>query len=402
VKPVLAALALFGATALALPVQAQAPAAARTAVDYRADASWLCRPGRQDACSSVDLTTTLVAASGQLTQEPFAANPRAPIDCFYVYPTVSMDPTPNSDMAAGPEERSVVEQQLARFGSKCRIFAPLYRQVTITALRAGMMGQTMPGVDRDLGYGDVKAAWNEYLKRDNKRRGVVLIGHSQGSGVLKRLIAEEIEGKPVQERIVSAMLIGTNVLVPQGQDVGGDFKSMTLCRNALQTGCVISYVTFRWEAPPPPAARFGRTQTAGMQIACTNPAGLALNVAGGSPAPLRAYLPAQPTAASQSSEPPPVWTSTGAVGTKFVALPGLLRGQCVNGENGSYLGVITDGDPADPRTDRIPGDVVIGGNVQTDWGLHLIDMNVAMGDLVDLVGRQAEAYRTKSRSQSRR
>jgi len=101
--------------------------------DYSAPQTWLCRPGRQDACA-VDLSTTIVAADGKLTRENFSANPEAPIDCFYVYPTVSNDLTPNSDMSAGPEELSVIRQQFARFASQCRLYAPLYRQVTLTAL----------------------------------------------------------------------------------------------------------------------------------------------------------------------------------------------------------------------------------------------------------------------------
>jgi hypothetical protein len=385
-----AALLLSGGAAYA-----QAPAAPQAPVDYRNDANWLCRPGRQDACN-VDQTVTVIAANGQLTKEPFRADNRAPIDCFYVYPTVSRDTTPNSDMTAGPEERAVVEQQLARFGAKCRLFAPLYRQVTTTVIRWAMAGDMAQAgkADRELAYNDVKAAWNEYLRRDNKRRGVVLIGHSQGAGVLKRLIAEEIEGKPIQERIVSALVIGTNVNVPQGRDMGGDFKSMPLCRSNFQTGCVISYVTFRWEAPPPPAARFGRTQAPGMQVACTNPAALT-----GGRGPLRAILPARPSAASDSAAPPTAWTNPPqTIDTSFVAVPGLLVGECVNDENGSRLAVITYGDPADPRLDRIPGDLVIGADVQTDWGLHLVDMHVVMGDLVDLVGRQGESWREKARA----
>src|SRR5262245_25700913 len=84
---------------------ASAPAARN---DYSQDATWLCRPGRQDACA-VDLSTTIVAANGKFTHEAFKANPKAQIDCFYVYPTVSFDTTPNSDMNAGPEELSVIK-----------------------------------------------------------------------------------------------------------------------------------------------------------------------------------------------------------------------------------------------------------------------------------------------------
>ena len=84
--------------------------------------------------------------------------------------------------------------------------------------------------DRTLGYNDVLDAWNHYLKHDNNGRGVVLIGHSQGSGVLSQLIRNEIDGKPIQSRIISALLLGTNVAVPKGKDVGGAFKQLPLCR----------------------------------------------------------------------------------------------------------------------------------------------------------------------------
>src|SRR5262249_32948809 len=105
---------------VALPVSPQPPPASQPAAGGSAPApnnygdgkSWLCRPGRQDACA-VDLTTTVVAADGQLTQEKWTADPKAPIDCFYVYPTVSTDPTPTSDMTADAAELNVIRQQFA-------------------------------------------------------------------------------------------------------------------------------------------------------------------------------------------------------------------------------------------------------------------------------------------------
>jgi hypothetical protein len=75
-----------------------ASASAQTAkIDYADGKTWLCRPGRTDACA-VDLTTTIVAGDGTLKREEWKANPNAPIDCFYVYPTVSLDNGGNSDM----------------------------------------------------------------------------------------------------------------------------------------------------------------------------------------------------------------------------------------------------------------------------------------------------------------
>ena len=105
------------------------------------------------------MTATVVKADGSEAAETFKADPKAPIDCFYVYPTVSNDPGVVSDMVAGPEELNVVKAQLARFGSKCRIYAPLYRQFTLTALRAQMGGKPLPGSadpqTRLVGYNDV-------------------------------------------------------------------------------------------------------------------------------------------------------------------------------------------------------------------------------------------------------
>ena len=226
--------------------------------DYSQPETWLCRPGGStDACGSADLSTTVVSAKGKLKVENWTGNPDAPIDFFYVYPTVSNDLTPNSDMVAGPEERNVILHQFARFGSQCKLYAPLYRQVTLAALRAGMSGKPM-AADRQLGYNDVVDAWNYYLQHDNKGRGVVLIGHSQGAGVLTQLIKNEIEGKPVQPRMISALLLGTNLAVPKGKDVGGAFQKVPLCRSAAQTGCAVAYASFRATEPPPKGALFGK------------------------------------------------------------------------------------------------------------------------------------------------
>jgi hypothetical protein len=374
---------LMLATVVSAHAFAQTPPAKN---DYSKPETWLCRPGAQDACA-VDQSTTIVTAEGTLRREEFRPNPNPPIDCFYVYPTVSLDPTGNSDMNAGPEERNVIRAQFARFASVCRPFAPLYRQFTLTALRAGTLGKPI-AADRSVGYNDVLDAWNHYLETQNNGRGVVLIGHSQGSGVLTQLIRNEIQGKPIQKQIVSALLLGTNVAVPKGKDVGGTFTSMPLCRSAEQTGCIVTYVTFRSTVPPPPDSRFGRVPGEGMEAACTNPAAL-----GGGRATLHAYLSSGASGITSSSSPQGPWvTPPEAINTPFVSVPGLLTAQCVSNEKGSYLEVTVNGDPHDPRADDIAGDVMTAGKVNPGWGLHLIDVHVAMGNLVDIVGRQSKAF----------
>ena len=71
----------------------------------------------------------------------------------------------------------------------------------------------------------MREAWRTYLRRYNHGRGGDLRGHSQGSFVLRKLIAKEVDPKPGgAERIISALLLGGNVTVKKGGDRGGDFK----------------------------------------------------------------------------------------------------------------------------------------------------------------------------------
>ena len=73
--------------------------------------------------------------------------------------------------------------------------------------------------------------------------------------MLRQLIRSEIDGQRVQERLISAMLLGTNLAVPKGKDVGGAFQHVPLCHAASQTGCVIAYASFRANVPPPAKAK---------------------------------------------------------------------------------------------------------------------------------------------------
>ena len=363
-----------------------APAASATPNDYAQAETWLCRPGRLDACTTVDLATTVVAPDGATRTEAFVAAARPAYDCFYVYPTVSAQLTPNSDMQVTASERNVVTQQFARFGAQCRTFAPMYRQVTLSALRTAMAGKPNPG-DRELAYRDVRDAWRAYLAQDNHGRGVVLIGHSQGTGQLTRLIREEIDGKPIQHQIISAILAGGQVTVARGQDVGGDFTSMPLCRTPTQTGCVVAWNTFRAEIPPPADSRFGRTAAPGREVACVNPAALA-----GGDAELHALFPAGGNSGGVTRGPPD-WTGKGLrLPTTFVSLPGLVHGECATTDGANYLKITLTPPETGSRVRNFNGDIMIGAAVLKSWGLHMVDVNIVEGDLTALVDRQARSW----------
>src|SRR5207248_3828659 len=204
----------------------------------------------------------------------------------------------------------------------------MYRQITLAGLRrllAGGGGGEM--LEKGPQYDDVKDAWNYYLEHDNKGRGFVLVAHSQGSFILTRLIREEIDGKPIQQRMLSAILLGTTIAVPKGKDVGGSFQHVPLCRSASQTGCVITYASFRSTILPPANSLFGKVPEANMVAACTNPAALA----GGS-GELHAYLDRTGRTITSNSPAKPWVMPEQPIDSPVVSVPGLLTAKCPSNE----------------------------------------------------------------------
>jgi hypothetical protein len=362
------------------------------APDYTKLDAWVCHPdNKNDACDR-DLNTTVIAADGKFSKRPFKEAKNQPVDCFYVYPTTSLDATMVSDLTPGKDEELITAYvQAARFRQHCRVFAPLYRQNTVTSLRAAAQGKPMEG-DRSVVYADVLNSWSHYLQHENKGRGVVLIGHSQGSSLLTRLIAAEIDGKPIQEQLVSALLIGSAVAVPQGKTTGGSFKNISLCTAADQVGCVISFASYRATMPPTAAANFGRVRGSTDTVAaCVNPAALTSGKTG--KVQLDAHMSTVGEISLNRKDYLPWTNPPKQVPTPYVSLPGLLLGECVQRGEFSYLEITIAADPKDARTDEIIGDVLMAdGSVNTGWGLHLIDMSMTMGNLVEIVGKQTKAY----------
>ena len=375
----------------AIPAAAQTPAAAAQPAadakpnDYADEASWLCRPGRKGDACDVDLTTTVIAADGTMTRETFTPNAKAPIDCFYVYPTVSTDTGINSDMTADPAEKNVIHQQFARFASKCRTFAPIYRQVTLAGLRQRLAGGAV-SFDDGVHYTDVRDAWRSYLQRDNQGRGFILIGHSQGAYILTELLRQEIDGKPIQKQLVAAYILGATFPVAKGHDNGGVLKNIPLCRKTGQIGCVVNFSAFRSTVPPPANTLFGKAADAAQSGSCTHPASLA---SGG--APLHSYLFSTGRTIAMAGANT-TWVAGKTVDTPFVSVPGLLTAKCATNEHATYLEITVNGNPADPRTDDIGGDLGMPGKPIPMWGLHLIDVNLVMGDLLALADQQTKAY----------
>ena len=360
---------------LADPSLAQTPTPA--APDYSNNADWLCLPGRADVCSAPLETTQLgLNGYGSTSKSTVAKDP--PIDCFYVYPTVSRDPGMNSDLNVF-EEKGAVATQFARFASVCRTFAPIYRQMTVGAVAAYAAGSDISAAT-DLAYRDVAAAWRNYLATRNRGRVFVLIGHSQGSLMLQQLIAREIEINPtVAARMKLAIIPGYNVLVPQGKLVGGTFKSTPLCSRPGETDCVIAYSSFREKNVPPANALFGIADQPGMTVGCVNPA----RPGSTEWEPLDSYWYAR------SSLPVPggpiTWSSEGPPPSPYLHTHGLVSAKCVNDGQRGYLSIRTNHKLGEKWTDRIGGEVGLFGMFLPGWGMHIADVEEAQGDLIRLV-----------------
>ena len=359
---------LLGAL-LVLAVLSLVPASASAKV------LWLCKPGLRANPCEPSLTTTLFSPSGkrlgvERTRRP--ARPKA--DCFYVYPTVSDQKRPQATKVVDDVLRSVALYQAARYSRDCRVFTPVYRQITIQGLGAP---QTVTPAMAASAYRDVVEAWRTYLRRYNKGRGVVLISHSQGTFVLRRLIREEIDPKPAaRRRLVSAVLLGGNVTVKKDSDRGGDFKKLRACRRPRQVGCVMAFSTFN--ATPPPNAIFGRTTNPRREVLCTNPAAL-----GGGSGRITPVYPTAPFASSVIGIAVNIATQgLPKPNTPWSAFPRGYRARCSHADGASVLRISPVG--SSPFT--------ITPTPDATWGTHLADGSIALGTLVDLVRRQIGIY----------
>ena len=210
--------------------------------------------------------------------------------------------------------------------------------------------------------------------------------------MLSQLLGSEIERKRAQRRkLISAILLGGNVVVRKGKDVGGTFRRTPLCRDGSQLGCVIAFSTFN--QTPPDDSIFGRSDGAlvslpkgadpdDYRVACTDPA--TLNRDGSR---LETIV---------RSEPFPGTLGVGislmygfdlpTADTPWLVPQDHYRGHCERA-NGANVLMISP----------VAGARVLTPSPTPEWGLHLLDGNVALGNLVELVGKQGKRYVKRER-----
>ncbi|HUB75880.1 MAG TPA: DUF3089 domain-containing protein [Solirubrobacteraceae bacterium] len=322
---------------------------------------WLCRPGAAaDPCTQ-SLDATLVSASGSRSVASATPTQSPAYDCFYVYPTVSTEGSTNADLRVQSAERDAAFAQAARFSTVCRVYAPIYRQVTLAGLLSGEADKPGPTA---TAYDSIRAGFEDFLEHYSDGRPIVLIGHSQGAAMAILLMRRLIDGVPaLRERLVVAIVLGGNVEVPDGKLAGGSFEHIPACVRRGESGCVIAYSSF--PSTPPSGAFFarpgqgvslqsGQTATRGLEVLCTNPAALGSDRS----APLDPYFPALGTAS-----------------TAWVGYPGLYAARCEQRDGASWLEVTKATGASDQRP-------LVSETAGPDWGYHADDVNLALGNLV--------------------
>jgi hypothetical protein len=311
----------------------------------------------------------VINADGSKSRVKVAAAPSPAVDCFYVYPTASTESTLNSNLVIQPAEVDAAIAQAERFSQVCKVWAPMYRQVTVAGLqRVGLTDNRY----QQLAYASLLSAWKDYLAHFNDGRPIVFIGHSQGAAMLIELLRNEVDPNPaVRKLLVSAILLGGNVEVPTGKLVGGSFQHIPACQSDKQTGCVIAYSSF--SSTPPADSYFGRpgqgvslqsgqTAQTGLQVLCVNPAVLS----GGAGALL------------------PIFPAPQRVAAPWVEYPRLYTAACDSADGATWLNIHSIAAPGDRRP-------IVSATLGPQWGLHLDDVNLALGNLVQIVGAEATA-----------
>jgi hypothetical protein len=209
-------------------------AAAGGGPDYTEASGWLARPGATD-----DPTAWLPDAVSPDTQGDAAV--------FYIHPTTYLERdrwnAPLDDVGDTAFRTNLfLQSQASAFNGAGEIWAPKYRQA---AYGAFLLKSDDAQKALDLGYGDVAAAFDQFV-REAGDRPIILAGHSQGALHLERLLREKIAGKAIAKRIVAAYVVGWPI------STASDLPSLGLsaCGSPNQTGCILSWMSFGQPANP--------------------------------------------------------------------------------------------------------------------------------------------------------
>lgn len=167
----------------------------------------------------------------------YAKGTEKDVDLFIVCPTVDMGTEDRFNMSMSDEETKAsfvgaLNMELGIYDQDCRVFAPYYRQMTISAYK-----QKDDQAALDLAYQDVKAAFLYYYENENKGRPFVLAGFSQGSQLGIMLMQDLFDDTKYSKNMVAAYMIGWRIT----DDTLADSPWLKMASGETDTGCIISF-----------------------------------------------------------------------------------------------------------------------------------------------------------------
>lgn len=209
------------------------------APDYGQMKYWIAHPDKEDAAD-------LVPGKGELVEYQESAD----VDVFFVYPTIytkKQDPEHpwladvNDEKLNASIAKSTIKNQATVFNSSGKIYSPLYRQAHIGIYRLDLDLKIQA---LKIAYKDVREAFQYYLDNFNNGRPIIIASHSQGTTHAENLLKEFFEGKELMDQLVAAYLVG----MPLRDDT---FKAIPICEEENQTGCWLSWNTYKQGYYPP-------------------------------------------------------------------------------------------------------------------------------------------------------
>ncbi|HBZ49750.1 MAG TPA: hypothetical protein DEO43_05470 [Halieaceae bacterium] len=316
----------------------------KTTLDYTDNRLWLALPDKY--------TPAQLNPGNVLDQSPTSS---PTVDVFYVHPTTYLsnaswiDPLDNHS-ATHENKHWVLAYQASVFNKCCRIFAPIYRQASIyTYLEPNEM---LRAEIFDIPYQDVLAAFRNFANSRSPAAPFILASHSQGTHHLLRLLAEEIDGSPLQDRLVVAYILGATVR-PVTPEYRSKLKTLKVCTKADDTACFVHWDT---------VADGARAMMPPSQSVCVNPLSWREDRA------LRAahdHRGALPVTHNFIRDFGPTDVPRGDKITNLEKLEvSLTKAQCVDG-------IL--------RVDRLPEDYAKGLTINGNY--HILDFSLFYGDI---------------------
>ena len=173
-------------------------------------------------------------------------NTDKPVDTFYLFPTTYMgdydgapEISPLDDINYNEEAKTVYESQATAFEKSTNVYAPFYRQTSMTVLATNETEDLMY-YQRHEQKKDVFDALDYYFKNYNNGRPFILAGHSQGAMMVNVIVEDYMKRHPdLYKRMIAAYAIGYSVTK---QDLE-NYPHMKFAERSDDTGVIISWNT---------------------------------------------------------------------------------------------------------------------------------------------------------------